>query len=293
MTIDRRETLSSFTIRYNFTNPPVFDSWPSGMIQKKDLLKILEETSDNLATMLGDIHQSTSNMEIWETADISTYFFIITTKNETQPDGSVDEVFDTKDQIQHSTSMLEVLATISQMTRHLLQSNISGRPEDPDYIVVKTRMRAYQTMLDVPKNKMQNVIRRLLREEDEEDEFTKNIDLNDHHEMMSFDSLYSNKIDHWEDAGLASAHEENGESIQSNNSKSDKWNSLHTSNSSSNNLSEINLNSLSTRRASMESQRKKKTPLTISTPELQSKTEVLSSPMLSGGGSSTDSKMDK
>ncbi|KAH7819270.1 uncharacterized protein MONOS_2873 [Monocercomonoides exilis] len=278
------------------------------MIQKKDLLKMLEETSDNLATILGDIHQSTSSMEIWETADISTDFFIITTKNETQPDGSVGEVLDTKDQILHSTSMLEVLATISLMTRHLYLSNISSRPQDPDYmsniqyltfncpapiLAVKNWMRAYQTMLDVPKNKMQSVIRRLLREEDEEDEFTKNIELKDHHEMMSFDSLYSNKIDHWEDAGLASAHEENGESIQSNNSKSDKWNSLHTSNPRSNNLSEINLNSLLTRRASMESQQKKKTPLTISAPELQSKTEVLSSPMLSGGGSSTDSKMDK
>ncbi|KAH7820960.1 uncharacterized protein MONOS_11592 [Monocercomonoides exilis] len=120
--------------KLNFTDPPTADEWPSGIIQKKDLMNIMKETSDNLATMLGRIHQSTENIEVWETADVNTYLFTLTTKNETQPDGSVDEVLDTKSQILHSTSMLEVIATVSQMMHHLYLTNVSSRPQDHEYL---------------------------------------------------------------------------------------------------------------------------------------------------------------
>ncbi|KAH7819399.1 uncharacterized protein MONOS_12182 [Monocercomonoides exilis] len=305
--------------RYNFTDPPSFDGWPSGMIQKKDLLKMLEETSDNLATMLGNIHQSTSNMEIWETADISTYYFIITTNNETRSDGSVEEVLDTKSQILHSTSMLEVLATISQMTHHLLQSNISCRPEDPDYLsniqylvfncpvpildgakrviiyyfglmntectqiitafsiiiavclppltialfalfiiftkkTVRNRMRAYQTLLDVPKNKMQSVIRRLLRDEEEVEDFTINIGAGDNQETKQYDNNCDNKGEFLEDPGASASHEGADEGDRYDFSKKNGNNSIQTSHLSGSSLTDINVNSMSTQQLSMKSQ---------------------------------------
>ncbi|KAH7817482.1 uncharacterized protein MONOS_7384 [Monocercomonoides exilis] len=304
--------------RYNFSDPPKMDDWPSGMIQKKDLMKMLEDTSDNLATMLGDIHQSTSNLEVWETADISTYFFIITTKNETQG-GETTEVIDTKTQILSSSSMLEVLATISQITHHLRLSNISSRPQDPEYIpniqylvfncpvpildgakrviiyyfglmntectqiitafsiiiavclppltialfalfiiftkkTVRNRMRAYQTLLDVPKNKMQSVIRRLLRDEEEVDDFAINIATSDDQEMKQYEGNCDSKGEFLEDPGASASHEGADEGAHNDFSKNNGNNSIQTFHLSSSSLAEINVNSMPTQQLSMKSQ---------------------------------------
>ncbi|KAH7815719.1 uncharacterized protein MONOS_96 [Monocercomonoides exilis] len=119
---------------YNFSDPVATDKWGPIIIPKKELMKMLKGTSDDLARMLGNVHGSTINMELWEAASIDTYLFAFTTKNETHPDGSVEEVIGTKTQIHHPSSMLEVLASVSQMTHHLFLSNISSRPRDPDYL---------------------------------------------------------------------------------------------------------------------------------------------------------------
>ncbi|KAH7818916.1 uncharacterized protein MONOS_15451 [Monocercomonoides exilis] len=352
--------------RYNFTNPTSSDKWPAGMIQKKDLLKMMDDTSESLASMLGRIHQSTTNLEVWETADVSTYFFTMTTKEEEQ-DGETTEVIDTKRQVLRSSSMLEVLATVSQITHHLYLSNISSRPQDPDYLsniqflvfncpvpilegakrviiyyfdlmntecnqiiivfsviisafllpltifqlflfvrfshkAVKNRMRAYQTMLDMPKNKMQSVIRRLLRDEDEEDDFTINIEMGESMETRTYDNYLDNNEMHngdnnhngefLEDPGASALQEGGGESGQGDSQSKIVCNSLQTSHLNGKGLGEINARSMFVRQASMDSQQKRKSSFKQNSPEMELSYVKSASSMLSGAGPSMDSIHD-
>eukprot|EP00770_Monocercomonoides_exilis_P012323 MONOS_12267.1-p1 / transcript=MONOS_12267.1 / gene=MONOS_12267 / organism=Monocercomonoides_exilis_PA203 / gene_product=unspecified product / transcript_product=unspecified product / location=Mono_scaffold00668:12365-15958(-) / protein_length=1198 / sequence_SO=supercontig / SO=protein_coding / is_pseudo=false len=343
--------------RYNFTDPIATDEWTSTMVQKKELMKMLEDTSDSLASMLDRIHQSTTNLEVWETADISTYLFSITTKNETQQDGNVEEVINTKRQILHSSSMLEVIAMISQITHHLHLSNISSRPQDPEYIAniqylvfncpvpildgakrviiyyfelmnadcnkiitvfvliiitflspltvarlaifiiftrraVMNRMRAYQSMLDVPKNKMQSVIRRLLRDDDTFNDFTINQSLNQFQDMKSCESCCNNKYDKWDEVGMLLFDEDIEESMPNNNSKKVACNSIQTPFMNDSSLTEINSNSMSVRQASMESQQERKAFLKQNAQKIElSNTKSVSS-MISGAESSKESTID-
>ncbi|KAH7827138.1 uncharacterized protein MONOS_12628 [Monocercomonoides exilis] len=317
--------------KYNFSDPHSDDDWPSGMIQKVDLMNMIKETSEELATMLAEIHQSTSNMDVWETADISTYLFTIITKDETHPDGTVEEVIDSKLQTLHSSSMLQVIATVSQMMHHLFLSNISSRPQDPEYLSniqylvfncpvpildgakrviiyyfevlneecnqimsvftiiiaaclapltliqliifviftrksVKNRMKAYQTMMDVPKNKMQSVIRRLLRdeEEDDDDEFAMGMAMGDNQEMKYYDNSYNSKDEFTEDPELAMDREEAEGNAQSENQKKSNFNSARAQSSATAAVVEDKpaessiANSLSSRKASGVYQQKAK-----------------------------------
>ncbi|KAH7815790.1 uncharacterized protein MONOS_15063 [Monocercomonoides exilis] len=353
--------------RYNYTDPPKMDEWPTGMIQRKDLLKMMEETSENLASMLGRIHQSTSNLEVWETADISTYFFTIATKNITHPDGSVEEVLDTKKQILRSSSMLEVVATVSQMMHHLFLTNISSRPQDPDFLSniqyltfncpvpildgakrviiyyyeilnkqcdeimlvliiilvtsltpltviqllvyvlytwksVKNRMRAYQTMLDMPKNKMQSVIRRLLRDEDEEDDFTINVEMGESMETRTFDNYLDNNGMHnddnshngefLEDPGASALREEGDESGKDDGSQKAVCNSPQTSQLDGKGPSEINTHPIFVRQQSMESQQKRKASFRQNAPETELSNEKPATSTLSCAGFSMESLND-
>ncbi|KAH7823794.1 uncharacterized protein MONOS_1874 [Monocercomonoides exilis] len=337
--------------RYNFSDPPVFDDWPSGMIQKKDLMKMLKETSENLASMLGRIHQSTANLEVWETADISTYLFMITTKEEVQPDGSVEEVIDTKRQTLHSSSMLQVIATVSQMTHHLYLSNISSRPQDPEYIAniqylvfncpvpildgakrviiyyfelmntdcnmiitafiliitlfitplsitlliiyiiftrraVRNRMKAYQAMLDVPKNKMQSVIRRLLRDDDADDEeFDMNQAMHYNQDTKPSDSCMSGKIEHWDEVGQLLLDEAADEEVMQNEKESESSKKTEPNSEQQSCLeddkraADVLVNSPGSRVASQEAS-PKKTPLVISSSVLDMCAGEAVSPML-------------
>ncbi|KAH7825164.1 uncharacterized protein MONOS_1463 [Monocercomonoides exilis] len=254
-----------YDIRFKFEDPAILDEWTPTMVRKKELLTMLQETSENMASMLGRVHGSTSNLDPWEAANIDTYMFIFSTKNETQPDGSVEEVVGTKKQILQPSSMLEVLATLSQMLRHLSVSDMSSRPKDPNYLAdmqylvfncpvpildgakkvilsyfermnsvcdkiiivfilfitlflvpltivqlvifivftkksVKVRMRAYHAMLDVPKNKMQSVVRRLLSDdEDAVDDFQIEAALNGNQNEKEPESSSSEKHEQFED----------------------------------------------------------------------------------------------
>ncbi|KAH7818543.1 uncharacterized protein MONOS_3782 [Monocercomonoides exilis] len=278
-----------YDVKYKFANQTVVDEWMTTMVRKAQLLEMLRETSESLASMLGRVHETTSNMDPWETADVDTYVFIFTTKNETQADGSTEEVVDTKKQILHPTSMIDILSTLSQMIHHLSISDMAARPEYPDYLpsmqylvfncpvpildgakrvimsyfelmntdcdkivavfvliivlflgpltagqlvmfvkvtktAVENRERALHAMLDVPKNKMQSVIRRLLRADDvdSEDCFSVTALLRENEDSKRSESCGSNRDEQWEEAGSLLLEEGKDESMQCSHRKRSK-----------------------------------------------------------------------
>ncbi|KAH7830600.1 uncharacterized protein MONOS_691 [Monocercomonoides exilis] len=334
-----------YDIKYKFVNQTIVDEWMSTMVRKTELLKMLKETSESLASMLGRVHESTTNMEPWETASIDTYSFIFTTKNETQSDGSVEEVVDIKQQVLHPSSMLEVIATVSQMIYHLSISDMAARPENPDYLpniqylvfncpvpildgakrvimsyfdiinsgcneiitvvvliiticlapltaiqlilfvrvtraAVKNRIMAFHAMLDVPKNKMQGVIRRLLRDEDNDDDFSMSAALNENQDAKAPDSCSSDKYERWEDGEAQFMDEGTDESSPSPHPKK----STRTPRSGKcieEKLTDNSTSSSSTRRASKELSHRK-TPLAFNSSALELDSEESNSPLLAG-----------
>ncbi|KAH7820813.1 uncharacterized protein MONOS_5757 [Monocercomonoides exilis] len=239
-------TVHDFVHHFRYVAPA--DGWGASLVPVDELKRRLSKNSERMTSMLSDVYDMTSNLEPWETSDIETYTFIFKLKNETQPDGSVIEVIDEKKQMHSPSSMLEVLAALSQTSRQLAESTMTERPTFPDYLpniqyilfntlvpildgakraimsywnimnqdcdniiiafvlilcltivpvtttigitymrytrVLKNeRHEAYHVMLDVPKMKMQNVIRRLLNNENGDGDDTTLISLTTQNQM--------------------------------------------------------------------------------------------------------------
>ncbi|KAH7821012.1 uncharacterized protein MONOS_7689 [Monocercomonoides exilis] len=251
-----------YDIRFHFADQTPADHWEPTLTQKHVLIDMLAENAESITTLLGNVHDTTSNMEPWETANINTYIFLFTTKNETQSDGSVEEVIKEKKQILSPSSMLEVMAKLSQVCRYLSNTDMLSRPSEPDYLndiqymafnalvpvldgakrvivsyydlmnkncdeiimafvlcimltvvpltgiqtflfvhftrrSVRERKRAYHTMLDVPKIKMQGAIRRLLSEEDADDDYELSQLSPMHNALKQSESIISNDEEMW------------------------------------------------------------------------------------------------
>ncbi|KAH7820864.1 uncharacterized protein MONOS_7891 [Monocercomonoides exilis] len=123
-----------YDIRFNFSAQVLVDQWEPTLTRKVVVQQMLSENAERLTTMLGKVHDTTTNMEPWEVSNINTYVFSFTTKFETQPSGVVEEVIKEKIQVLKVSSMLEVIATMSQMCRYLSETDMLSRPTEPDYL---------------------------------------------------------------------------------------------------------------------------------------------------------------